>query len=72
MNVTEPYCRCNGTGVIPHGGTPRDPDSLEICDCHAPGTAVRALCHALRHLSPTPELKARGRCRRLFAGEADR
>lgn len=26
----------------------------------------QAVCHALRHLSPTPALKARGRCPRLF------
>lgn len=27
---------------------------------------ARAVCHALRHLSPTPELKASGRCPKLF------
>jgi len=28
----------------------------------------RAVCHALRHLSPTPELKANGGCPTLFQG----
>jgi len=28
--------------------------------------AAGAVCHALRHLSPTPELKASGRCPKLF------
>lgn len=27
---------------------------------------ARAVCHAMRHLSPTPELKASGRCTKLF------
>jgi len=26
----------------------------------------QAVCHALRHLSPTPALKASGRCPKLF------
>jgi hypothetical protein len=28
--------------------------------------AARVVCHAMRHLSPTPELKASGRCPKLF------
>jgi hypothetical protein len=33
MNITDKYCRCNGTGAIPHGGAPGSPDSLELCSC---------------------------------------
>jgi hypothetical protein len=69
MNVTETHCRCNGAGAIGHGGTTLDHGSLEICGCSGltlDERLARAVCHALRHLSPTPELQASGRCPTLF------
>lgn len=50
---------------IEYGADPAEsvPFNLVQRDSHA---GARAVCHALRHLSPTPELEASGQCPGLF------